>query len=375
MRFIEQKFFLALISIIFCLSLTSCRIAPKVRQTLLVPDEIPSLEKAIEYAASGDTIVVFPGRYQISTAGLRISQQSLTIMSAQGAEKTILMGTGENSTISFGQDSQATLRGFTITTAHAPPTRTPPLRGGGIYCAPSSAPMIIDNIIIDNCARFGGGIYCSILSSPSIVRNIIRSNHAWISGGGIFSFRSSPRILNNRIIQNSSDISGGGLFCNADHAVIQNNIFAENQASHFGGGCSLIDSTATSANNTISLNIALFGGGIFSISGKFQVSNTILWKNRDDLCLIDINMISRPRFSNIEDRDYLGINGNISQDPLFVDPNHRDYQLRPESPCHNAGDPQEAFNNPDGSQNTMGAYGGPHALPQEATSTEKQGGS
>ncbi|MGA1874951.1 MAG: DUF1565 domain-containing protein [bacterium] len=326
------------------------------------------MEKAIEYAASGDTILVFPGRYQISTAGLHISQQHLTIISAQGAEKTILIGEGQNSTISFGQGSQATLRGFTITTAHAHPTRTRPLRGGGIYCAPSSAPIITGNIIRGNCAQFGGGIYCSILSSPSIARNIICSNHSWISGGGIFSFRASPRILNNRIIQNSSGISGGGLFCNADQAVIQNNILAENQASHSGGGCSFIDSTAISTNNTLSLNMARFGGGIFGLSGKFQMSNTILWKNRDDLCFIDIDMTSRPRFSNIEDGDYLGINGNISQDPLFTDPNHRDYHLRPESPCRNAGDPQETFNNPDGSQNTMGAYGGPHAFPREAVS-------
>jgi hypothetical protein len=38
------------------------------------------------------------------------------------------------------------------------------------------------------------------------------------------------------------------------------------------------------------------------------------------------------------------------------------FHLRPGSPCINAGDPSPLYNDPDGSRNDLGAYGGPYAL-------------
>ncbi len=40
-----------------------------------------------------------------------------------------------------------------------------------------------------------------------------------------------------------------------------------------------------------------------------------------------------------------------------------DYRLAPDSPCINAGDPAAEYDDPDGSRNDMGAYGGPEAPP------------
>ena len=51
--------------------------------------------------------------------------------------------------------------------------------------------------------------------------------------------------------------------------------------------------------------------------------------------------------------------GNISEDPLFVDAENDDFHLLPQSPCIDAGNPDPDFNDPDGSRNDMGIYGGP----------------
>ncbi len=51
----------------------------------------------------------------------------------------------------------------------------------------------------------------------------------------------------------------------------------------------------------------------------------------------------------------LPIAGSLSQDPLFT----ADLHLGTGSPCINAGDPDPAFNDVDGSPNDMGAFGGP----------------
>ena len=60
-----------------------------------------------------------------------------------------------------------------------------------------------------------------------------------------------------------------------------------------------------------------------------------------------------------------GADGNISADPLFVnftdddDSSDDDLHLDGGSPAVDAGSPASAFNDADGSQNDMGAYGGP----------------
>ncbi|NLH17483.1 MAG: hypothetical protein GX455_12980, partial [Phycisphaerae bacterium] len=54
--------------------------------------------------------------------------------------------------------------------------------------------------------------------------------------------------------------------------------------------------------------------------------------------------------------------GEISADPLFV--NTLYYRLTDESPCKDTGNPDFFYNDPDGSPNDMGAYGGPGASGQ-----------
>ncbi|MEW6381829.1 MAG: hypothetical protein AB1611_19820 [bacterium] len=350
-----------LLPVWLCWLLFSCQKALFRQRNLFVPDEFPTIEKAVKNSTSGDTIVVSPGKYSISPAGIHITQKNLTLRAASGAQETVLTGTGDRPLISFGKESQAILDGFTLTVSAPDPNKPCPLHGGGIYCAPYSSPTIINNIIVNQKAQFGGGIYCAHSSAPKILHNTIANNQAGVCGGGIFSFHASARIVQNRFFRNTACF-GGAIFCDTDSSLIQNNILAENRASHSGGGCSLIDSAAAVINNTLSRNTALFGGGIFGSAGEFQQINNILWANQDDLCLVDFKMTSRPRFSNIADADYLGVNGNIAQDPLFIDPNQGDYRLKAQSPCRHSGDPQSIYHDPDGSRNTIGAYGGPEAF-------------
>ena len=53
--------------------------------------------------------------------------------------------------------------------------------------------------------------------------------------------------------------------------------------------------------------------------------------------------------------------GMIDTDPMFYNPPAGNLHLQPASPCINAGDPNPIYDDPDGSRNDMGAYGGPGA--------------
>ena len=324
--------------------------------TLQVPDQYRTIQEAIHGSRPGDTIIVAPGVYRLPPENIIIDKESLTLKSAGGAAETIIVGRGNSSVITLLEGSRAVIDGFTITSVKD--VETSVIRGGGIYCAPSSSPVIINNIITRNNAVYGGAIYCDRSSSPAIINNVISKNTATGIGGGIYSFRAAPNINRNRLEENEAAHSGGGIFCNRDSSRITNNIIWKNKAK-IGGGISCDRCFATVINDTITANMAVHGGGIFVDSGSVRIINLILWQNEDDLYFKQLSPSSRPDHSNIGDGDLRGINGNISADPLFTDPENGDFRLQPGSPCINSGNSELIYNDTDGSRNDMGAYGGP----------------
>jgi parallel beta-helix repeat protein len=325
---------------------------------LRVPNQYLSIQDAVNASNPGDIIVVASGLHKLFTKNITIKNMSLTLKSEAGPEKTIIQGRGDAPVIKLVQYSQAVIDGFTITSIKD--EDTVPLEGGGIHCAPSSAPTIVNNIITGNHAVLGAGIYCAPRSSPTIANNIISKNSAVNFGGGIFSFRSSPNITNNTIVENESASAGGGLFCQRDVPRITNNVIWKNQ-SNAGGGYSGDRSFSTIVNNTFTENNAAYGGGIYFSGGAVRMVNLILWKNTDDLYSARFTAATRPEHSNIGDGDFRGIGENISADPLFVDPENGDFRLMAESPCIDTGSLDYAYDDPDGSRSDMGAFGGPKA--------------
>lgn len=342
------------LSIIFILVLANNALA----DTLLVPNYYLTIQEAIRASNPGDTIIVASGVHRLYSGNIRITNKDLTLKSESGAEKTIIEGRGNSSVISIVEHSHAVIDGFTITSVYDPDAKA--IKGGGIYCAPSSFPIIINNVITENNAVFGGGIFCAHSSSPNITNNVISKNKAIRFGGGIFSYRASPNIVNNSIVDNEAPNSGGGIFCGRDSSRISNNIIWKNKAKT-GGGISGDRSFCTIINNTITRNFAAYGGGIFFDGGSIRIMNTILWENEDDLYSALFTPASRPDHSDVGDGDFRGVNGNISMDPLFMNPENGDFRLQPDSPCIDAGNPNPIYDDPDGSINDMGAYGGPKA--------------
>ena len=324
---------------------------------LQVPDQYRTIQEAINSSRPGDTIIVAPGLYRLQPGNIIIDKESLTLKSAGGAAETIIAGRGNSPVISVLEGSRAVIDGFTIT-SFINDMGTSVIRGGGIYCAPSSSPVIINNIITGNNAVHGGAIYCDRSSSPAIINNVISKNKATGIGGGIYSYRAAPNINRNRLVENEAAKSGGGIFCKWDSSRITNNIIWKNMAK-IGGGISCDRSAAIVINNTITANKAVHGGGIFFDSGSVRIINLILWQNEDDLYFKQLSPASRPAYSNIGDGDLRGINGNIAADPLFADPDNGDFRLQPGSPSINRGNPEPIYNDHDGSRNDMGAYGGP----------------
>jgi hypothetical protein len=205
--------------------------------------------------------------------------------------------------------------------------------GGGIQVTSaisgSSFTQILDNIISNNVHTHGGGIGLNGSGAITIRGNIISGNRASSQGGGISMFNVSPAfIVQNLIISNRADGEGGGIFWSNPPALLANNTIADNDSSR--------------------------GSGILAFTvfpDAKLVNNIVVAKEGQTAIFCESFSVTEPsafRFNNVFSlqgtawggacSDQTGINGNISADPLFVNPSTGDYHLRRGSPVIDAGD-------------------------------------
>ncbi len=256
---------------------------------------------------------------------------------------------------------------------------------------------IKNNIISANsAAQCGGGIYAS---HGAIIQNNIYGNSAGYSGGGL-SWCSG--IYNCIITGNSANDEGGGLYSPYD-VPIYNCTISDNYAKNEGGGIFYYQVIPTPTppwplpwaadNETESQSEGSYlGENSIHLHGEtsqrepniqqrltidsLDIKNSIIWNNFNGE--ISYNYIGpSARYCCIKG-GWSQWSGNISDDPLFVDPGYwtgtpgsstwvnGNYQLAPDSPCIDAGDPDPQWNDaclPPGQgtqRNDMGAYGGPY---------------
>ncbi len=344
---------------------------------IYVPDDYPTIQGAIDAAASADTIVVRAGTYgeNIDFAG-----KDVALVSESGPSVTTIDGNSLGSTVTFanGEGPGAMILGFTITNGFT----TTYLVGGGIQCSASS-PTIRNNWIIGNHSDYeGGGILCIHTGTALIMNNLIEDNWAHDGAGvtcmwggdativgndislntgdnaaGIHCNGASPLIERNRIYGNDSQVfNGGGINLGDSSPLIVNNLIHSNLASWFGGGIYAdYGSVPTITNNTIYDNYADQGGGIYcrGNTAAIPVANTILWDNYaptgpeihvgtpaepSDLT-VDFSDLSGGQAScYVESGSTLvwGAN-NIDADPLFADAGGDDFHITFNSPCRDTG--------------------------------------
>jgi hypothetical protein len=231
--------------------------------------------------------------------------------------------------------------------------------GGAIVCYGGAGALIQNNLFLGNTADYGGAIICRLGSNPEISTNTFRNNVA-ICGGAI------------EVMQNCS-------------TVIDHNLFTGNRA-EYGGAIDVdLDCSVGLTNNTIVNNMAgLDGGGLYIGSNCYaEVRNTIQWGN-EALFGNQVYIVNGDGsgfyYSDVEGgMDSIGGNWHsvtweecLDEDPMFADT--LNYYLDGSSPCVDAGDPDEAYNDYEdpgypgyalwpsmGSlTNDMGAYGGPY---------------
>jgi len=230
---------------------------------LYVPEEYPTIQRAIDESLDGDVVLVSDGIYYecIQFYGKRITVASYIWLDGEEGHvsKTIICGPRTDKpenrslvTFTGGENNESVLMGFT-------------LRGG------------LGTFLFDGVVKAGGAILC-IESSPSILKNRIEFNnvsHPYIvMGSGVFVMNTrqhpqeEPVLLHcNQFFMNQANAGktsfGGGLCILGNvYLVAQNNCFREN-GSRAGGGIAVMNSSARFVSNIFDRNWADVGGGAF----------------------------------------------------------------------------------------------------------------
>ena len=217
-------------------------------------------------------------------------------------------------------------------------------KGGAICNTIDSSPTIKNSTFIGNWANYSGGaIYNNENSNPTIINSKFLENSVGDPnsyrgfGGAISNLSSSPVITACTFEKNSSGADGGAIYSSYDcNPILANCVLARNHA-EYGGAIKNYKANTTILNSTIAHNSADFCGGIWN--GPFSsvtLTNSILWQNTENESAGEAAQINNDYAGQPSNINYcclqgwtgaLGGLGNVSLDPLFVDPCTADYHL------------------------------------------------
>jgi hypothetical protein len=170
----------------------------------------------------------------------------------------------------------------------------------------------------------------------------------WCYGTGVLveldgvkdpDFLFENNIVNQNTFSGDSCV-GGGICVFTSGGKFQNNIIQNNEGTH-GGGIAIEYNTDTNqvimVNNTLTGNTATRGGGMYIESGNVVVINSIIWGN-DAQWSPSIYPYQQSTlevvYSDVESDDVWSGDGNINEDPGFLDDlGHIDEN----SPCEDMG--------------------------------------
>ena len=233
-------------------------------KTIIVPDDYPTIQAAVNAATDGDTIIVRDGIY---TENVNVNK-SLTIKSEHGCDSTVVQAANSNDDVFDVTTDYVNIFGFTVEGA----------TGGwkaGIHLVYADYCNISHNIASNNLF----GILLDWPSNINVINNIASNNGA---DGVLLRYSQMGGLSYNNIINNtcSNNWNNGIDLEDSTGDNIINNTCLNN---HNGYGIILWDSHCDTITKNTCLNNKL-GIGLGESSGN-TITNNICWNNDDGIIL------------------------------------------------------------------------------------------
>ena len=177
------------------------------------------------------------------------------------------------------------------------------------------------------------------------------------------------------MILNDNQGSSWGYGWSESSTTIRNNVF---KGHYVGLHCGQTGSNELIVNNVIidnTVGITFGWDGTPTIRNNIIMNNNVHWYNDSQDQFAPAAIIA---YNNLWNGNYdfkpSPATGNINMDPKFSNALDNDFRLWWDSPCIDSGDPDDQYDDIDGTRNDMGVYGGPfgttydYAVPVELVS-------
>ena len=319
--------------------------------------DVPTIQAAVDAAGMDDSILVGPGTYNWFNQGtgddygmIRMMRgaPALTIVSEMGAEATILDAVGLGRVFFYqgyypGEPGGLTLDGFTLT--RGMPSGTQYIVGGG-FTAHLSSPIVRNCIFTSNYADQGGAFWYGGHGGPRVENCVFIGNSARYGAAAFFINTPYTSTVSNCTFIGNDATRGGAIYGYNVPLVVERCVISRNDASSEGGAIILNQCYPSRISySTLYQNEAVTGGGIALLSTtNLTVENTIIaWSENggavDVPAQATMTFACSDLFANWggdwtgKISGQLGVNGNISADPLFCNRAGRDFTLHADSPC------------------------------------------
>jgi hypothetical protein len=228
-----------------------------------VPEDVLSVQHAIDLAKAGDVVDIGPGRWRES---IDLKGKSILVKGRDGAAATILDASSRADSVvrcMTAEGPGTVLEGLTFTggTGHRGLRGTDTELGGGLI-AIAASPTIRACVFRDNTVTHnGGGAYCGSGANVRFEKCHFVRNSAE-KGGGVLSVASRPVMVHCTFESNAASYCGGGLFAAKGSApVLRGCTFLTNSAAYQGGGACSLDSSGEILASTFERNRAGSHGG------------------------------------------------------------------------------------------------------------------
>lgn len=289
---------------------------------IIVPDDYPTIQAAIDRAWDRDVITLQNGTYAgEGNIEIRFRGKQITLRSISGPERCIVDCDSRGRGFIFQDDPNAVIEGITVQRGYAKTNvnhHVPEYWEGGAGIYSFQSRITLRNCIFrDNfTTAYGGALYadggqtqildCTFEKNKAFAGGAcsfegifqtgqIRIDHCFFSqneaeteGGGMDFYNSSviisdTEIRKNRAFYNVVNSYGGGIFlANSSLLTLRQSDISENYADLGGGICAVGSRSIAGANCRISHNQATRGGAAFLSNTRADFVNCFVTLNQAD---------------------------------------------------------------------------------------------
>jgi hypothetical protein len=225
--------------------------------------------------------------------------------------------------------------------------------GGGAISTYLAHPHLVQDAFIGNTAAYGAGLAAEFSGLASIDQSEFSDNMATVDGGALHVLTPFGGIMARRTVLqgNKAGANGGGLWVAAGFATVLNSVFDGNSASDGGAAAAGFGSVLTVESTVLQDNVTTSPSGA-ALEGENISDGTVV--------INAYNLF----YSNTGSANFVNTLSNLGilkpTTSPFASGGACPYIPLSGSPLLGAGMPDSHFDNPNGTPNDIGVFGGPN---------------